>query len=74
MHSPDGVYKDNRWKGIIGLTEIRIFFLMIPPIARIAQLVERDLAKVEVAGSNPVSRSIHGFSRNFPIYHFSLRK
>ena len=26
-------------------------------IARIAQLVERHLAKVEVAGSNPVSRS-----------------
>ncbi len=26
--------------------------------ARIAQLVERNLAKVEVAGSNPVSRSI----------------
>ena len=26
--------------------------------AGIAQLVERDLAKVEVAGSNPVSRSI----------------
>ena len=25
--------------------------------AGIAQLVERDLAKVEVAGSNPVSRS-----------------
>ena len=25
--------------------------------ARIAQLVERNLAKVEVAGSNPVSRS-----------------
>jgi|TARA_B110000483_G_scaffold99953_1_gene122635 hypothetical protein len=27
-------------------------------IAGIAQLVERNLAKVEVAGSNPVSRSI----------------
>ena len=26
--------------------------------AGIAQLVERNLAKVEVAGSNPVSRSI----------------
>jgi len=25
--------------------------------AGVAQLVERDLAKVEVAGSNPVSRS-----------------
>ena len=27
--------------------------------AGIAQLVERNLAKVEVAGSNPVSRSIY---------------
>ena len=26
-------------------------------IARVAQLVERDLAKVEAAGSSPVSRS-----------------
>ena len=31
-------------------------YLKIPK-ARVAQLVERDLAKVEVAGSNPVSRS-----------------
>ena len=71
MHSPAGVYQDNRWQGIIELTEFRIFFLMLINIARIAQLVERDLAKVEVAGSNPVSRSIHGLSRNFPISHFS---
>ncbi len=28
------------------------------PYARIAQLVEHDLAKVGVAGSSPVSRSI----------------
>ena len=27
--------------------------------ARIAQLVERHLAKVDVAGSSPVSRSVH---------------
>ena len=27
--------------------------------AGVAHLVERDLAKVEVAGSSPVSRSIH---------------
>ncbi len=26
-------------------------------LAKVAQLVERDLAKVEVAGSNPVFRS-----------------
>ena len=30
---------------------------LFAPLAGIAQLVERDLAKVEVAGSNPVSRS-----------------
>ena len=29
------------------------------PIAEIAQLVERNLAKVEVAGPNPVFRSKH---------------
>jgi hypothetical protein len=34
--------------------------------AGIAQLVERNLAKVEVAGSNPVSRSnLYHFSYNF---------
>ena len=33
-----------------------------PTEARIAQLVERNLAKVEVAGSNPVSRSSYLFS------------
>jgi hypothetical protein len=30
-------------------------------LAGIAQLVERDLAKVEVAGSSPVSRSTFRF-------------
>ena len=46
MHSPVDVKWDNRWQGIIGLTELRKVFLMITPSARIAQLVERDLAKV----------------------------
>jgi hypothetical protein len=32
--------------------------LCVSRIAKVAQLVERDLAKVEVAGSNPVFRSI----------------
>ncbi len=31
-----------------------------PPNADLAHLVERDLAKVEVAGSSPVIRSIYG--------------
>ena len=30
----------------------------MPPRAGVTQLVECDLAKVDVAGSNPVSRSI----------------
>ena len=35
-------------------------------LAGIAQLVERDLAKVEVAGSNPVSRSNSPWFRVWP--------
>ena len=43
--------------------------------ARVAQLVERDLAKVEAAGSSPVSRSfLHekGASKRMPL--FSCKK
>ena len=40
--------------------------LLYPQNAKVAQLVERDLAKVEVAGSNPVFRSKReGTSRCF---------
>ena len=35
-----------------------IFDIFQSPPAGIAQLVERNLAKVDVAGSNPVSRSV----------------
>ena len=38
--------------------------------AGIAQLVERNLAKVEVAGSNPVVRSEGGFGR--PLFDRGL--
>ena len=42
----------------------KILFVVVATIsfryARVAQLVERDLAKVEAAGSSPVSRSIEG--------------
>ncbi len=31
-------------------------------LADVAQLVERNLAKVEVAGSNPIVRSLRGVS------------
>ena len=41
-----------------------------PAYARVAQLVERDLAKVEAAGSSPVSRSQRNTKRWYPIgYH-----
>ena len=37
--------------------------------ARVAQLVERDLAKVEAAGSSPVSR----FLKRYPIGYLFFR-
>ena len=42
--------------------------------ARVAQLVERDLAKVEAAGSSPVSRSFITRKKEYPrgcsfLYH-----
>src|SRR5438445_8923421 len=37
--------------------------LVVHPVAGVTQLVECDLAKVDVAGSNPVSRSIFHVSR-----------
>ncbi len=37
--------------------------------ARVAQLVEHNLAKVGVAGSNPVSRSITNHLENFYKHH-----
>ena len=36
--------------------------------ADLAHLVERDLAKVEVAGSSPVIRSIHGHESSCPFF------
>lgn len=38
-------------------TSFAVTTIRLPSDAGIAQLVERNLAKVEVAGSNPVSRS-----------------
>ena len=40
--------------------------------ARVAQLVEHDLAKVGVAGSNPVSRSNFFFGRIFMEVSFEI--
>ena len=40
------------------LSRLKDSFIFAVPLARVAQLVEHDLAKVGVAGSNPVSRSL----------------
>ena len=40
--------------------------------ARVAQLVERDLAKVEAAGSSPVSRFFH--AKRYPIGYLLLHE
>ena len=53
-----------------------------PAYARVAQLVERDLAKVEAAGSSPVSRSFYFLKRtdiskrcpSFCVLHLSMHK
>ena len=44
--------------------------------ASVAQLVEHHLAKVDVVGSNPIARSIHGalFILNKPIKNESIAK
>ena len=44
--------------------------------ARVAQLVERDLAKVEAAGSSPVSRSYFLHEKEYPkgCSFFSCKK
>ncbi len=43
----------------------------VPFFARIAQLVEHDLAKVGVAGSSPVSRSLKGFTKNCEAFFYA---
>ena len=45
----------------------RILLYFEPFIAGIAQLVERHLAKVNVAGSNPVSRSLSSANRHYSL-------
>ena len=47
------------------LSSVGAFSTLAPRFAEVAQLVERNLAKVEVAGSSPVFRSrsgLHGRS------------
>ena len=47
----------NRKKITFFFVETKLDYIFASAIARIAQLVEHNLAKVGVAGSNPVSRS-----------------
>ncbi len=46
-----------------------VTFITLLQYAKIAQLVERHLAKVEVAGSNPVFRSKSTFTLNILTLH-----
>ncbi len=52
----------------------RVIGIIRLPQAGIAQLVERNLAKVEVAGSNPVSRSSLRAARLFSLIVMILRQ
>ena len=45
--------------------------ILIPALAGLAQLVARHLAKVEVAGSIPVARSIGAYGRFRPAFFIS---
>ena len=51
-----------------GVGESRI---LVPALAGLAQLVARHLAKVEVAGSIPVARSIGAYGRFRPAFFIS---
>ena len=51
----DGILAIRRFRGWLQASEEFVIFIKF--YAGIAQLVERHLAKVNVAGSNPVSRS-----------------
>ena len=53
------MYLSSDQKKIDYLSFDKIELTLLKAKARIAQLVERNLAKVEVAGSNPVSRSMY---------------
>ena len=56
------------------MTNLQRYSILIPVLtkaqvnARVAQLVERDLAKVEAAGSSPVSRFFIVRKQQFLVY------
>ena len=54
------------------LAECRRFWYIDGGQAGIAQLVERNLAKVEVAGPSPVSRSKHIMLEYTPLLQYLL--
>ena len=68
MHAVSSTHSRRPWANpfkagdlaVIRLTEIAVALLFLTPYADVAQLVEHHLAKVRVAGSNPVVRSISG--------------
>ena len=53
------------------LASTRWFPYIIPCVAGLAQLVARHLAKVEVAGSNPVARSMHFRPVQIGLFHMA---
>lgn len=53
------------------LASARRFPYIIPCVAGLAQLVARHLAKVEVAGSNPVARSMHFRPVQIGLFHMA---
>gem|GEM_PF-4126186 len=46
--------------------EVQVLFRPLKIYAGVAQLVERNLAKVDVTGSNPASRSLILFNCVYP--------
>ena len=49
------IFKQKKYLEVFAVKKINSIFAAV--IAEVAQLVERDLAKVEVAGPSPVCRS-----------------
>jgi|WetSurMetagenome_2_1015567.scaffolds.fasta_scaffold805425_2 hypothetical protein len=56
------IANDSRMKKLLRSADVFGILLMV--LAGIAQLVERNLAKVEVAGPSPVSRSVSRMHSN----------
>ena len=55
-------------RALDNLISVRYFFWKYHTHARVAQLVEHDLAKVGAAGSSPVSRFFYAMETKFPYF------